>query len=188
MTIKQTLRLILVTYISYCSLIMDEFLEGEMIKILGFLKKEKNSSDIVAVCNAVMFPIEEVNDQVFSQKLMGNGVAFKLLNNIISSPCDGEITTIFPTGHAFGITRSDGVEILVHIGIDTVNLQGEGFVILSKQGKNIKCGEPIIELNLDLLKKKNVDLSTMLIITNSNEKDIHFIEYGQVINQQKINL
>lgn len=149
---------------------------------------KKNSSDIVAVCNAIMFPIEEVNDEVFSQKLMGNGVAFKLLDNTISSPCDGEITTIFPTGHAFGITRNDGVEILVHIGIDTVNLKGEGFTILSKQGKKIKCGEPVINLNLDLLKQKNIDLSTMLIITNSNGKDIHFIDYGQVSNKQKINL
>ncbi|PJI09087.1 MULTISPECIES: PTS sugar transporter subunit IIA [Clostridium] len=154
--------------------------------MLGLLKK--SSSDIVAVSNAIMFPIEEVKDQVFSQKLMGDGVAFKLLDNTISSPCDGEITTIFPTGHAFGITRSDGVEILVHIGIDTVNLKGEGFTILSSQGKKIKHGEPVIKLDLDLLKQKNVDLSTMLIITNSNGKDIHFIDYGQVSNKQKINL
>ncbi|RKD31909.1 PTS glucose transporter subunit IIA [Lacrimispora algidixylanolytica] len=76
---------------------------------------------------------------------------------------------------------------MVHIGIDTVNLNGEGFTILSKQGDEVKCGEPIIKLNLDLLKKKNIDLSTMLIITNSKEKDVQFIEYGQVSNKQKIN-
>lgn len=86
---------------------------------------------------------------------MGNGVAFKILGNTISSPCDGELTAVFPTGHTFGLTRSDGVEVLVHIGIDTVYLNGEGFTILSKQGDEVKCGEPIIKLNLDLLKKKH---------------------------------
>jgi glucose-specific phosphotransferase system IIA component len=158
-----------------------------MNKMFGFFKKEKNNNDIVAVCDAVMFPLEEVNDQVFSQKLMGNGVAFKISGDTISSPCHGELTAVFPTGHAFGLTRGDGVEVLVHIGIDTVNLNGEGFTILSQQGNEVKCGEPIIKLNLDFLKEKNIDLSTMLIITNSNEKDVQFIEYGQVINKQKIN-
>ncbi|WP_313073616.1 PTS sugar transporter subunit IIA [Lacrimispora sp.] len=93
-------------------------------------------------------------DQAFSQKLMGNGVAFKILGDTISSPCDGALTAVFPTGHAFGLTRSDGVEVLVHIGIDTVYLNVEVFTILSKQGDGVKCGEPIIKLNLDLLKKK----------------------------------
>ncbi len=131
---------------------------------------------IVAIANGKMIPIESVNDETFSSKMMGEGVAFELSDHTIAAPCSGTLTAIFPTGHAFGITREDGTEVLVHIGINTVDLNGKGFTILDKariDGK-VKAGDPLIKLDLEWLKTAGYDLTTMLIITNTTENKIVF--------------
>ena len=91
--------------------------------MFSFFGKKKQEDGIVALAKARMFPIEEVKDQVFSQKLMGDGVAFELEEDQVCAPVSGELTAMFETGHAFGILTKDGMEVLVHIGIDTVNLR-----------------------------------------------------------------
>ena len=105
-----------------------------MIKIFKSLKNnQKNTNNVYAVVNGVSFNLEYVDDNVFSKKVMGEGVAIVPTSSEVCAPCAGVLTTLFPTGHAFGITRDDGVEILVHIGLDTVNLKGKGFTILKKE-------------------------------------------------------
>ena len=99
---------------------------------------------------------------------------------------NGTLTVLFPTGHAFGITTADGVEILVHCGIDTVNAKGDGFRLLSKvQGDAVRAGDPIVEVDIRKL-SKTYDMSTMLIITNPNERTIEFIEPGKVTRGQSV--
>lgn len=153
---------------------------------MSFFDKQNNDI-IVSPVSGRMFPIEEVNDEVFSTKLMGNGVAFEIDDDFILAPCDGKVVTLFPTGHAFGIRRKDGLEVLVHIGINTVELEGKGFKIISRQGVKVKCGDPIVQLDLGYLRSLNIDLTTMLIITQ--ELDIHqkFIDYGYVESNTIIN-
>ena len=92
-----------------------------------FSKKEENTNDFAAVVSGKIIPLTAVNDDVFSKGMMGTGVAIVPDDDVIVAPCDGEVTMLFPTMHAFGMKNEDGVEILVHIGIDTVNKQGVGF-------------------------------------------------------------
>ena len=94
-----------------------------------FSKKEENTNDFAAVVSGKIIPLTAVNDDVFSKGMMGTGVAIVPDDDVIVAPCDGEVTMLFPTMHAFGMKNEDGVEILVHIGIDTVNKQGVGFKI-----------------------------------------------------------
>ena len=149
-----------------------------------FNKKEEllvvDNQEIVAIADGEMFDISTVSDELFASKAMGDGVAFKFTQDKVTlcSPANGELTVLFPTGHAFGCLTNDGVEILVHCGINTVEANGEGFKILKKkQGDSVKAGEAIVEVDLEKL-SKTYDMSTMLIITNPNGKTIKFKEFG----------
>lgn len=136
---------------------------------------------IVAPAGGEMFDIRKVADPMFAGKTMGDGVAFQFSGNKVDicAPANGELSMIFPTGHAFGITMNSGVEILVHIGIETVEAKGKGFKIHKKCGSDVKAGEPIVTVKFDDLKKK-YDMSTMLIITNTAEKNIVFSPNGTI--------
>ena len=137
---------------------------------------------IVALADGKIFDITEVSDPVFAQKMMGDGIAFKFEGNktVLCAPANGTLTVLFPTGHAFGITANNGVEILVHCGIDTVNANGDGFKLQSKkQGDTVKAGDPIVRVDLKKL-SANYDMSTMLIVTNANGKEISFVEPKEV--------
>ena len=116
--------------------------------------------------------ISTVNDKVFSSKMMGDGVAFRHECDIISSPCSGKIIFLADTLHAFGVKMYNGAEILVHIGIDTVNLNGQGFEKLVEVNQDVKAGMPIVRLDLDYMKKCKADLTTMVILTNFNDYKI----------------
>ncbi len=143
---------------------------------------------IVAPADGNMFSIENVSDPMFAQKLLGDGVAFKYEGDsvVVCAPASGSLSALFPTGHAFGVTTPEGVELLVHIGIDTVSANGEGFKILGKnQGDKVNAGDPVVEVDLKTLSEK-FDMSTMLIITNDNGKKIDFIEFGEVKKGQAI--
>ncbi|MCI8576760.1 MAG: PTS glucose transporter subunit IIA [Lachnospiraceae bacterium] len=145
-----------------------------------------SDTDIVAVADGTMIPLEQVKDEVFAQKMMGDGVAFELKGDVIYAPCNGTLAAAFPTGHAFGFAMKDGVELLIHIGINTVNGNGDGFQVLAKQGQEVSAGIPLVKLDLKKL-RANYDMTTMLIITAAGDKEICFIDYGDVTRGQKIN-
>lgn len=147
-----------------------------------FSKKVNHTEDdvIVSVARGRMFPLEEVKDEVFSKKMMGDGVAFELGEDQIHAPVTGELAAVFPTGHAFGIRRKDGVEVLVHIGIDTVELAGKGFTIQAKQGDHVTAGDPVVKVDRAFVHGEGYDLSTMLLVTNANGKAIQFSGFGDV--------
>ena len=132
--------------------------------MFGFFKN-KNENAIYAPVKGTCIDITEVNDIGFSSKIMGDGVAIVPTEGIVTAPCDGRISMIFDTGHAFGIEANNGAEILIHIGIDTVNLNGEGFEILKKTGQKVKKGDPVIRFELEKVKKL-YDTATMVIMTN----------------------
>lgn len=144
---------------------------------------------IVALADGEIIDIKTVSDEMFAQEMMGKSVAFKYHDNkvVLCSPCNGTLSVLFPTGHAFGLTNKKDVEILVHCGVDTVKAKGEGFKILNKkQGDEVKAGDPIVEVDIKKL-SKTYDMSTMLIITNPNEQEFDFIGQGEVKRGQKIN-
>lgn len=136
--------------------------------------------DIVAIADGEIIDVNRVRDQVFSSQMMGKSVAFRFDSSKITlcSPANGTLSVLYPTGHAFGITRKDGVEILVHIGIDTVNAKGDGFSFENKkQGETVRAGDPIVTVDMKSLSKK-YDMPVILIITNANGKVITFRKPG----------
>lgn len=112
-------------------------------------------------------PLEKVEDQVFSSGALGKGIAVEPTVGELYAPADGEITTLFPTGHAVGITTTDGAEVLMHIGMDTVEMDGDGFEILAKQGDKVKQGDLLIKFDIDKIKEAGHPVVTPIVVTNS---------------------
>lgn len=120
-----------------------------------------------------IIPLNEVPDKVFASKAMGDGVAIQPSNGDLFAPTSGQIVSVFPTKHAFGIKTDDGLEVLVHIGINTVNLKGYGFNLTIKKGDQVTRGEKIGHVDIKAIQNKGYDTTTMLLVTNY--KDIpHF--------------
>ncbi|OZU89146.1 PTS trehalose transporter subunit IIBC [Virgibacillus indicus] len=116
-----------------------------------------------------VLPLEDVPDPTFSQKMMGDGLAIEPADGKVVSPVNGEIVQIFPTKHAIGIQSGSGVEILIHIGLETVSLDGEGFEAHVKQGDTVKVGNPLVTFNLDFIKEKASSHISPIVITNGDK-------------------
>jgi sugar PTS system EIIA component len=112
-----------------------------------------------------------VPDEVFASGMLGVGIAFEPSEGVVYSPCDGEIVQIFPTKHAVGIKSTEGIEILVHIGIDTVILKGEGFETLVNAGDLVKKGDKLITFDLETIRSRAKSILTPMIITNMDIVD-----------------
>lgn len=135
--------------------------------MFGFLKKNKNTDfKLLAPVSGQSIPLSEVEDPVFAQKMVGDGLAINPTGDIFVAPADGKLTLIMDTKHAFAMTLENGVELLVHIGLDTVSLNGEGFEKLIEQGSKVTAGTPIIKINPDFIKEKGVSLTSMILIVN----------------------
>ncbi len=143
------------------------------------LFKAKPHTFIAPMCG-VMKPLEEVADPVFSSKSMGDGFAVALEEGKVVSPVDGEIMAIFPTKHAIGILGKDGYEYLLHIGLDTVYLQGEGFDLKVQSGDQVKPGDLLLEVDLELLRSKQIDLTSPVIVTNLDGRKVKLLKQGPV--------
>ena len=182
------------TFIIYLIGIAMAFtLSAVLTYILGFeedeLKSKKSSlkpSELAACVKGEMIPLENVNDPVFSSKNMGDGVAFIPEVGEITSPVDGTVEVAFPTGHAIGLKSNDNFEVLIHVGIDTVELNGQGFKILVKQGEKVTRGQKLIEFDLNKIKEKGYDPTTMLLITEANNKTLKKENYRNVANEDKV--
>ncbi len=151
-----------------------------------FGKSDSNSqapnNTLLAVADGDLIPLSEVPDPVFSQKLAGDGAAIIIKGNTVVAPADGELSLVFKTKHAFAMTLDNGLEILVHIGVDTVSLNGEGFEQLAEQGKRVKAGTPIIKIDRDFILSKELSLATPVLITNvDNAKSITAVNSGSVV-------
>lgn len=112
-------------------------------------------------------PLAKVEDEIFSSEMLGKGIAILPEENIVKSPVKGEIVTIFDTQHAIGLKTDDDVEVLIHIGIDTVNLKGQHFNALAKVGDRVEVGTPIMEVDFAAVKEAGYDIITPVIVTNS---------------------
>ena len=133
-----------------------------------------SKDEVYAPCDGTVKPLSEVNDDVFSQEIMGKGIAIEPSTGNLYAPCDGTITVCFPTGHAIGLKSKNGTEILMHVGIDTVNLQGKYFSPQIKVNDEVKKGQLLLTFDLDKIKEAGYDTTTPVIITNS--KDFNSIQ------------
>lgn len=130
--------------------------------MFGFNKKK----DVVAVGTGTVVRIEDVPDEVFAQKMLGDGAAIVLEEGTVYSPVGGKIIDVTETLHAYCIESDDGLDILVHIGVNTVELKGEGFSPMVKAGDSVKPGDVLCNVDIDLIKQKGYPLHTPVLITN----------------------
>lgn len=130
------------------------------------LFKKNKMIKIIAPMTGEVVDISEVPDEVFSKKMVGDGIAIIPSNGMVTSPCNGKIVHIFPTNHALGIITEEGIEILIHIGIDTVELKGKGFKKLVNVGDKVKIGQPLMEVDLNFIKESFKEIISPIVITN----------------------
>ena len=114
-------------------------------------------------------PLSEIADEAFSSEAMGKGVAIVPAEGKVYAPADGNLTTFFKTGHAIGITTNKGAEVLIHVGMDTVKLDGKGFKPVAKEGDTVKKGDLLLEFDIDFIKSQGYTVDTPVIITNTDE-------------------
>ncbi|PKM93316.1 MAG: PTS glucose transporter subunit IIA [Firmicutes bacterium HGW-Firmicutes-1] len=135
--------------------------------MFNFFKKSHNKTcHLIAPMEGEIIPIQDVPDQVFSEKMMGDGFAIKPTNGLVCSPCDGEVLQIFPTNHALVVHSIEGLDIIIHIGLDTVQLKGEGFTRLVEVGKHVKAGDPLLQMDLKVMEKYEKCIISPIVITN----------------------
>lgn len=135
--------------------------------LFNLFNKEK--SQIFTPVNGKIIPLEEVPDPVFSQKMMGEGIAVIPSTGNIHAPVDGTIIQIASTKHAIGILAEDGSEILIHVGLETVALKGEGFKVAVNMGDKVSLGQLLIEVDWDYIRTHAKSIVTPIVITNSSE-------------------
>jgi len=123
---------------------------------------------LVAPITGVLVPIEQVPDPVFAQKMVGEGISIDPLSNTLVAPCDGEVIHIHPAAHALTIRSADGLEVLTHIGLDTVHMKGEGFTVWVKIGDQVRAGDQLITFDLDAVATNAKSLLTQMVIANSD--------------------
>jgi glucose-specific phosphotransferase system IIA component len=138
--------------------------------MLGIFKKK--ITEIVAPVDGKVVDIENVPDEVFANKLAGDGVAIIPSNGEFVSPIDGVVSKIFDTNHAYVITSDSGIEVMVHIGLDTVSLNSQGFERVIQPDSRVKAGDLIIKANLEFLKENATDIITPVVITQDNYKKL----------------
>ncbi len=150
---------------------------GFFDKLFGSKDNSTKEVKIYAPLSGEIVNIEDVPDVVFSEKIVGDGVAIRPNGDTIVAPVNGTIGKIFETNHAFSIESDEGVELFVHFGIDTVELKGEGFTRIAEEGQKVKVGDPIIKFDLALLEAKAKSVLTPVVISNMDE----------ISNLQKLN-
>lgn len=158
-----------------------------MFNLFGKKKKSANVVAVYAPADGKVMPITEVKDDVFSTKMLGDGLAVKADNGEIFAPVAGEITTVFPTKHAIGITTEQGLEILIHLGLDTVELKGEPFETLIKVGDKVKAGDPIVKMDLAKIQAAGYDDTVIVVYTNMDLlESISEVQARTVNHSQKV--
>ena len=135
--------------------------------LLDVFKKKEIS--VGAYLNGKAIPLSEVQDEAFACGALGDGVAIEPSEGKLYAPADGVISTVFHTGHAVGITTKDNVDLLIHVGLDTVKMDGRGFEILCRDGQEVKKGDLLIRADLELIRQEGYDTITPVVICNSDD-------------------
>jgi len=135
--------------------------------MFGFFKAKKET--ILSPADGDIVQLEEVPDEVFSQKMAGDGIAIMPRSNTFVAPVAGTVTKIFSTNHAFSIKTKLGLEVMVHIGLDTVALNGEGFKRLVEEGAKVSIGKPIISADLEFIASKGKNIVTPIVLNHEKE-------------------
>jgi PTS system glucose-specific IIA component len=134
-----------------------------------FKKKAKKEVTVVAPVSGRVIPLEQVPDPVFSQKLAGDGIAIQPSDGVLVAPFDGKVSHLFHTNHAISLQSDAGLEILIHIGIDTVKLNGKGFASFVKTGDQVKAGDVLVTFDIPTLEEAGCPTVTPVLITDEKQ-------------------
>lgn len=149
--------------------VIPETLPSQMTAVQKAEATFKGVTDEVhSVADGEVINIEDVKDPVFSQKMMGDGFAVEPENGHIVSPVAGKVTSVFPTKHALGLVTDNGLEVLVHIGLDTVSLEGKPFEVKVTEGQTVVAGDLLVEADLDAIREAGRETSTIVVFTNAD--------------------
>ncbi|AUJ30439.1 beta-glucoside-specific PTS transporter subunit IIABC [Liquorilactobacillus hordei] len=154
------------------------FILGTVLTYLFGMSKEdiqgnsQNLDTLAAPVKGTIIPLTSVKDEVFASEAMGKGIAIVPTNDRVTSPVSGTISAVYPTGHAIGIISDQGAEILIHIGIDTVKLNGKYFETKVKQGQHVNQGEELITFDAEQIKANGYDNTVMMIVTNTKQYEV----------------
>lgn len=142
-----------------------------------FKKRKKNEPvEVKAFFEGTALPLEQVNDPMFAEKVMGDGVAVEPASGNLYAPVSGKVATIFDTKHAIGFTLENGAEVLMHIGMDTVELQGEGFDLGISVGDEVQAGQLIGTIDLEFVKSNKKEVTTPVLLTTMDDYKIEFVK------------
>ncbi len=137
----------------------------------------RTSIVVTAPFSGKLVPLSEVPDETFASGVLGEGIAIELSDGLFCSPVDGTVETIAETKHAIGFAADNGLEILVHVGLETVSLNGDGFEILVKEGDKVKAGQPVAKADLALIRERGLKTITSIVVTGgADEKELHCAE------------
>lgn len=142
--------------------------------------QEVKKEQIVPLTNGELVNISQVPDEVFSSKMMGDGFAMKTEDGMIVSPVEGTIVTVFPTKHAIAISSVDGRDVLIHLGVDTVNLKGEGFETFVEENQKVKVGDKLVKMDVEFIEKNAKSSMPIVVFTNLAEDESVKIVEGNV--------
>lgn len=152
---------------------------GPTNKELIATNDEIGELELFSPMKGLVKPISESEDGAFASKALGDGVAIDISSNQIFAPCDAKVETVFPTGHAIGLSTSNGINILIHAGIDTVNLEGKGFKSFVSEGDAVKKGDLIMEMDPQVIKEAGYSTQTMLVLMDVDESKTINVDQGQ---------
>ena len=138
-------------------------------KLFGKGKEVNKNIEIYAPLTGEYVKIEDIPDPVFAQKMMGEGFGINPTEGEVVSPIEGKVDNVFPTKHAIGLKADNGLELLVHIGLDTVQLDGEGFEVLVNSGDTVQVGDPLVKFNLEYISNNAKSVISPVIITNTDQ-------------------
>lgn len=167
---------------------------GRVVESAGIIVEETkeeetkdNETVIYAPVEGELVDLTTIKDEVFSSLAMGNGVAISPVKGEVKAPFDGIITTFFPTGHAIGMEADNGAEILIHVGMDTVSLDGEGFVPQVKEGDRVKKGQLLLKFDMDVIKAHGLETITPVVLTNTDDlQSVSPVKSGKVTEKDVI--
>ena len=155
------------SFITSCIVFLAQIIVGVICTKI-FVGKA-SAVQFLAPLSGKIIPLSEVNDSVFAEKTLGDGFAIIPTDNKLYAPFDGEIVSLYPTKHAIGLKDKNNNEILIHIGIDTVNLKGEGFQLYVSQGEQVQAGQLLLEFDTQIMEDKNVDLTTPVVFVGHDK-------------------
>ena len=147
----------------------DKLFGGKSSAAAPAAKFPGQKKTVLAPIDGTMLPLEQLPDETFATAILGPGCGIEPTGDTVYAPFDGTVTTVAQTLHAVGMMSDDGIEVLIHVGMDTVEMQGKGFTALVKEGQKVKAGTPLLKVDLDAIRAAGHPTATALIVTNADD-------------------